>query len=560
MLPSLDFDPLAGYGAAAPTHEELLWASLEEGLAMAAGVSIGDEDDTRPLYIDSKPELPLDEYMRQAWHVLEPGRPLVWNWHLDAMCERLTAVSMGESTREIINVPFGMSKSMMVCVMWPTWEWTWLPRSRWLFYSYNEQFSTRDAVKSRRLIQGRWYQRRWAHSFSLTSDQNEKRRYENDKTGFRMVSSFGGSVTGERGDRVVIDDPIKASEARNENKLTEVNTTFDEAVSSRLVEPSRSAMVIIMQRVSARDLSGHNIACGGWNQLAIPMEYEPPPEDASAVPLELRNWTNIPNMKAKDPRTKVGELLDPVRYPRKTVDDMKSILGSYAAAAQFQQRPVPAGGGIFKTKWFRFWEPADADYGPVRILMDDGRVHATLPVKLPATFTGVLQSHDLTFTGATSWAVSDAFAWVGLYRVFLLDELRSNGEFPEQVRQIQELTRKWPIAGLKLIEAKANGQAAIATLRTTIPGLVPVPVTEGSKPERYDSVSPYVEAGHVHLPHPDMPEYGWVRDWLIEVCAAPFGTHDDRADTLYMALARIFLAATVRKPRVGSRVTSGMGM
>lgn len=548
------FDALGPIGT--PTQEQLLWKSIEEGLAVAAGQI---EDDTpRTLVRSTPPDISLHEYMQQAWHVLEPGRPLKWNWHLDRMCDYLTEVSMGTRTRGIINVPPGMTKSMTVCVMWPTWEWTWMPQSRWLFYSFNEQFSTRDAVKSRRLIQSRWYQRRWGSRFRMTSDQNEKKRYENDQTGFRMVSSFGGSVTGERGDRVVIDDPIKASESRNENKLLDVNTTFDEAISSRLNEPDKSAILAIMQRVSARDLAGHNLARGGWDHLSYPMEYEPPPEHRNDVPAELRNWANVPGYE--DPRTKVGELLHPSRFPAETVAKMKTILGGYASAAQFQQRPVPAGGGIFKLKWFKFWEPQDANYGPVQLLNDDGTTHTVFPKKLPQSFAGVLQSHDLTFTGTTSAAVSDAYAWLG-QSVYLMDELRTNGEFPEQVDQIRTLTRRWPQASLKLIEAKANGSAAIATLRTTIPGLIPIPVTEGSKPERYDSVSPFVEAGHVHLPHPDMPGFGWVRDWITEVCAAPYGTFDDRADTLYMALARIFLLTVARKkPRHGTQVSSAMGM
>ena len=519
-----------------------------------------DTEEARPLVIDSRPEISLADYIQQAWPVLEPSRSLVWNWHLDDLCRVLEEISLGERTRLIINIPPGLTKSMTVCVMWPTWEWTWLPQSRWLFYSFNEQFSTRDAVKSRRLIQSRWYQRRWGLRFSLTSDQNEKKRYENDRTGFRLASGFGGSVTGERGDRVVIDDSIKADEGRNENKLADVNQTFDEAISTRLNEPARSAIVVIQHRVAARDLPGHLLERGGWDHLALPMEYELPPEDRDGVPPALRNWSTVP---VSDPRTQPGELLDAERYPRPVVDAMKVTLGSFATAAQFQQRPVPAGGGIFKAKWFGYWEPQGESYGPVRLVLEDGAVHTALPCKLPKIFTGVLQSHDLTFSGETSAAVSDVYAWIGVQRVFLLDELRTFGEFTAQVEQIRRVTEMWPAAGLKLVEAKANGMAAISTLRLQIPGLVPVQVTDQSKAERYDAVSPFVEAGHCSLPHPDMPGYAWVRDWVTEVCAAPYGTYDDRADTLTMALARIFLATLARRrngQQSGSRIHSALGM
>jgi predicted phage terminase large subunit-like protein len=550
----------------APTQEEKLLAMIEESLSAAAGDINDDADDeARPLIIEREPEISLADYMQKAWNIVDPGHPLEWNWHLDHMCGVLTDVSLGRRKRVVINVPPGMTKSMTICVMWPTWEWTWLPQSRWLFYSYNEKFAIRDSVRARRIIQSRWYQKRWGHLVRMTSDQNEKMRYENAATGFRMVSGFSGSVTGERGDRVVIDDPIKASEARNDNALEEVNTTFDEAISQRLNKPAQSAIVIIMQRVAAKDLAGHVLARGGWDHLSLPMEYAPrPAEKADTVPAELRNWSSDDIAKNyPDPRKKINELLHPSRFPRETVQDMKKILGSYATAAQFQQSPIPAGGGIFKLDWFKFWEPQNMNLGPVRLLRNDGSVHVVLPQKIPAAFTGVLLSNDLTFTGSTSYAVSDAYAWIGRHKVFLLDEERTNGEFPAQTAQIRRMSRRHPNATLKLVEAKANGQAAIATLRQSIPGLVPIPVTEGSKPERYDAVSPIVESGVVYLPHPDIPGYNWVYDWLIEVCSAPFGTYDDRADTLYMALARIFLITAGRGHeqggRTGSRIQMTMG-
>jgi len=46
----------------------------------------------------------LSEFVRQAWPLLEPGTPLVWNWHLDVIVEHLEAVSAGEISRLAISV------------------------------------------------------------------------------------------------------------------------------------------------------------------------------------------------------------------------------------------------------------------------------------------------------------------------------------------------------------------------------------------------------------------------------------------------------------------------
>ena len=145
-------------------------------------------------------ERSLVEYVRQAWDVLEPATDYIHGWHVEVICEHLEAVTRGEIKNLIINVPPGCMKSLLVSVMWPTWDWIAHPHRRYLTASYAQTLSTRDALKSRRLLQSQWYQERWGDRFALTSDQNQKTRYDNDRSGFRVALSVGGAVTGERGD------------------------------------------------------------------------------------------------------------------------------------------------------------------------------------------------------------------------------------------------------------------------------------------------------------------------------------------------------------------------
>ena len=65
----------------------------------------------------------LAQYVRQAWHVIEPQTPYLHNWHIDAIAEHLEAVTFGELRRLIINIPPRYGKSNLVSVFWPTWEW-----------------------------------------------------------------------------------------------------------------------------------------------------------------------------------------------------------------------------------------------------------------------------------------------------------------------------------------------------------------------------------------------------------------------------------------------------
>jgi hypothetical protein len=66
----------------------------------------------------------------------------------------------------------------------------------------------------RRLIESPWYQQRWADRFTLTSDQNTKGQFDNNRTGYRLSTSVGGASTGEGGDRIVCDDPHSVQMSR----------------------------------------------------------------------------------------------------------------------------------------------------------------------------------------------------------------------------------------------------------------------------------------------------------------------------------------------------------
>src|SRR5689334_9630645 len=78
-------------------------------------------------------EKSLRSYVEQAWPILEPGVPFLSNWHIDYLVEHLEAVSSGHITRLLINIPPRYMKSILVSILWPTWEWIQHPSRRWIF-------------------------------------------------------------------------------------------------------------------------------------------------------------------------------------------------------------------------------------------------------------------------------------------------------------------------------------------------------------------------------------------------------------------------------------------
>jgi predicted phage terminase large subunit-like protein len=158
-----------------------------------------DRPDDADLYESS-----LRNFYEGMWPVIEPKTPFRGNWHLDAICEHLEyAVVRRQILQLLINMPPRFSKSTLCSVALPAYIWSMFPHIRWLYASYAQSLSTRDSVLCRRVIQSPWYQARWGHVFRLTTDQNIKQRYENDRTGARIATSVGAALTGEGGDVLV---------------------------------------------------------------------------------------------------------------------------------------------------------------------------------------------------------------------------------------------------------------------------------------------------------------------------------------------------------------------
>lgn len=258
---------------------------------------------------------------------------------MDAITEHLESCANGDILRLLINVPPGTSKSTATNVIFPAWLWGphgW-PQARFIGASYEQGLATRDSRRNRQLIESDWYQERWPIKF--TSDQNEKTYFENSKRGFRQASAVK-SMTGRRGDFVVWDDPLSPEKAYSEVERDTANRVFAETLPSRLIDPVKSVIIIIMQRLHENDVSGYILARDlGYEHLCLPMEFEP----------DRRCKTSIGFV---DPRKEEGELLFPERFTKEVVARDKNVMGSFAVAGQFQQRPVPREGGMFKHHWF----------------------------------------------------------------------------------------------------------------------------------------------------------------------------------------------------------------
>jgi predicted phage terminase large subunit-like protein len=478
----------------------------------------------------------LSTFVRAAWPIVEPATPFVHGWHLDVLSEHLQAVSDGEIHRLIVNIPPRTMKSLETAVFWPAWEWLTNPHIRWLFATYAADLSTRDSVKCRRLIESRGgrtdgsllervgYQGLLSlltdEPWGLTGDQNAKTKYETTRTGMRLATSVGGIATGEGGDRIVIDDPLNAKQARSDTERGAANTWWDETMTTRF-NNADAAAVIVMQRLHEQDLTGHLLEKGGWHHLCLPAEYEPRHPFVCPDHFTLQSGKTLPG----DRRTEEGELLEPVRLNPARLTELARDLGTYGYAGQMQQRPSPDEGGMFKRHWWRRY--------------DAGFEHM-----LHLGWDRIVQSWDMRFSdhdkSTSSYVVGQVWGCHGPDR-YLLGQIRARLGFTQSVKAVEALTAWEPTAGAKLVERKANGAAVIDTLRAKIPALIPIE-PEGGKDVRAAAVEPYVEAGNVFLPPgefipcPGGYEPTTVAAFIEEHAVFPNGAHDDQVDAMTQAL------------------------
>ena len=410
----------------------------------------------------------LRAFVQEAWRQVEPA-PLIWGWHLDAVCEHLEAVTRDEIDALVINEPPGCSKSLVVSVLWPAWVWTLDPTYRWICASYDKDVVLRDARKSRTMIEGDWFRARWP-GVRLPSDASASKAvssFYNTRGGMRFSTTVRGSVTGQHGDCHLIDDPHDPHGVASAAELDATLAWWRETMPSRFRNPKRRRRVLVMQRLHERDLSAEMIRAGA-TVLCLPMRYE----------------RAHPHRWARDPRTREGELLVPERYDETAVIELATDLGPTAADAQLQQRTAPAGGVIFKEAWLRhYWT----------VLPPGG------------TFT---QSWDCAFKAKSDSDFVCGQVWYQLgARFYLVDQVLDRLSFNETLDAIRALTKRYPQARRKLIEDKANGPAIIDTLKHEIPGVVEYSPGSDGKEARARAVEPFFAAGNVLLPHPERAEY-----------------------------------------------------
>lgn len=418
--------------------------------------------------------------------------------------------------------------SLLSSVTWPAWEWG--PRDmralRYIATSFNDKPVKRDTRKMRDLVASAWYRERWPRVNLVRTGETS---FSNSYTGSREGVPFG-SLTSQRGDRLIIDDPHSTETAESPTERENTVRQFREGALNRLNDQEKSAIIVIMQRLHEADVSGAIIDGDmGYVHLNLPMEYEP----ATCC------YTKI---GFKDPRTEDGELLTPVRMPRATVEQLKKDMGSYAYAGQYQQRPVPREGGLFKREWF-----------------------TDKLIRVAPAGTQWVRHYDLAATKSNTAAYTAGVMLGrtpdGRYMVGHVDRFREEGDVVRKRIKAQIEVDRLQYHNILLSLPQDGGQAGKVQkldMAKYFAGKRLAFLNEGSigdKEQRAQPFSVQCEAGNVFLVAGENMDAAWIKDYLDELCMFPGGKYKDQVDATSGAFAQFVLGP--QQALFGSQTSGG---
>lgn len=532
---AVPIDPLAASRAviasAAPAAASLLFASIR---------------DSRLELIRERCESSFLDFVELMWPALDPGQPFVRGKVQEAIALHLEAVTAGKIKNLLANVPPGSTKTYLVNVFWPAWEWGPCnrPDLRFMAWSYSRHLAEKANADCRKVIGHPIYQKFWGDRFQLDTSSDAKSYYENDKGGWRRSSSIKGEATGFRADRLIWDDPHNVKHADSKAELEIATRWFARTLPTRvrsmtgdidvkvpwwvrdvhgdlLDDPDddrpvfASATVGIMQRVHAHDVSGiilKNPALG-YEILLIEMRYKGDQHPAR----KLETWP-ASTIGYADWRKEIGDLADPVRYPESAIAELEAKLtseglGSDAIAAQLDQWPGAGAGSLFTKDWLPIIAPHDAPSGIDKRGWDWASSTAK---KADQTATArVRRGTDKRFYLMDSRGVREGPAGVD--------------KFVKEYHAKDPMDVEWSIP----IDPGPTGKFHVAyVVRELTPGRYVTSSRELGKERSARPVSSQAEHGNFIIV--DHPGAELTRTQMIDF---PYGDHDDVMDAISRAFA-----------------------
>lgn len=418
--------------------------------------------------------LEFDEWLEEV----TPG--WTWNWDYQTVIQQHLNNLTDENSRKnlMLFLPPRHGKSEMVTVRYPVWRLERNAETRVIVGAYNQTLAEKFSRKMRRIARER---------LPLSDERQAVQDWETTGGGGVRAVGVGGGITGQGGDLIIIDDPVKSRKEANSKIYRDmVWDWYTDDIYTRL-EPG-GAIILIMTRWHEDDLAGRILAsddANNWEVIKLPALAQ------NGDPLGRE----------------IGSALCPARYSRDELLKIKTAIGARSFSALYQQEPQEQEGDIFKRSWFsvvkeipegsefvRYWDRAAT--------RDDG---------------------DFT-VGALLAKTPDN-------RYIVVDIKRGQWQTYDRDKVIRETADKdaslYP--SVRIVGEQEPGSSGVDAARAFIRLLdghaVTVDKVTGDKAFRAEPFASQCEAGNVVL-----LKAAWNEDYLDELTSFPNGTHDDQVD------------------------------
>jgi predicted phage terminase large subunit-like protein len=439
----------------------------------------------------------------------------------ELIADKLTNLIVGKATKPnlMILMPPRCAKTDLGVKAFVPWGLSRFPDSEWILSSYGQDLATANSVDIRNALASDWYRstidsRFWGAHVAMRGEGAGGRQdyFYTDEGGSVKAVGTGGGITGfgagklrsEFGGAILIDDPLKAQEARSAAVRKAACAYIDTALKSRRnrQEDPATPIVLIMQRLHPQDPAGYLLQTERekWDVLQIPAH-----EGEEVIWPGRLDYRQLMELKESNP------------------DEYW---------AQYMQSPSDSMTSIYKRSWWRYWQ-------------DIQKVEARLTLKFLTADTAFKEKDS------ADWSVLQCWGVEGISGIYLIDQIRERCEFPELLTRAKQFwekhtartSSKMTPATEFWIEDAASGISLVQTLRRErgIPARpwTPTEKTGKDKVARANQVTMSISAGRVFLPDPKMPGYKWVEGFLNEheaFAADMSHTWDDQCDAQTEAL------------------------
>lgn len=438
-------------------------------------------------------------FVQSFFPLIASGRSLRWARYLDLICAHLGAVAQGRIRNLIVTLPPRHLKSISVSVMLPAFFLGHYPSAEVMCVSYGLDLAREFGEATRKVMSSPLYGELF--DTRLVSARSSPQLLRTLAGGVRRATSIEGVATGVGADLQIFDDPQKPGETLSDAIRTSTNRAYETTFLSRRNDPATSRTVIVMQRLHEDDLVGHVLELGGeWTMLNLPALAEADEAIAYSTFLGEHVFSR-----------REGEALHPGRIPRAELERIRDSIGEAAWAAQFQQQPAPAGGGLVKAEWLPPYEPH----------------------QLPERFDRTVQSWDTANT-TREWSDYSVCTTWGEHnkKFYLLHVHRERLDYPNLRQRVLDLARTWS-ADAVVIEDHAAGTQLLQELPTLGFYKAQAYKPDRDKQMRMTNQTGVMAAGAVLIPK----EAPWRADFLHELVMFPNGRYDDQVDSVSQALA-----------------------